>query len=63
MTNHPTIWALKIQPGGAKKGTDPYEFCKTQDPPIIGMGWGISKDFESAEEALKQHHTRDNTDQ
>lgn len=64
MSNHPTIWALKIQPGGAEEGTNPYEFCKAQNPPIIGIGWGISEEFESAEEALKQHQTRDShTDQ
>lgn len=60
MTNHPTIWSLKIQPGGAKEGADSYKFCKTHDPPIIGIGWGISEEFKSAEEALEHHRTRDN---
>ena len=35
-----SVYRLKIQPGGAKDGTDPYEFCK--DEGIVGIGWGYN---------------------
>ena len=60
MSSELTIWALKIQPGAAEPDTNPYEFCKNHDPPIIGMGWGLKKGYQNAEEALEEHHTREN---
>jgi len=35
-----SVYRLKIQPGGAKDGTDPYEFCK--DEGVVGIGWGYN---------------------
>ena len=35
-----SVYRLKIQPGGAKDGTDPYEFCKNEG--IVGIGWGYN---------------------
>lgn len=63
MTEPPTVWGLKIQPNSAEEGTTPYEFCKTQSPPIIGTGWGLSERYDSVEAALERHKSKGHTDQ
>lgn len=58
------IWTMKLQPGGADDDADPYNFCKTHEPPIVGIGWGLSQSYDSVEPALADHRDRDDhTDQ
>lgn len=49
-----SVYRLKIQPGGAKDGTDPYEFCKNGG--IVGVGWGYNTN-KFSEEDLNQIDT------
>lgn len=49
-----SVYRLKIQPGGAKRGTDPYEFCKNDE--ILGIGWGYNTD-QFSEKYLNQIDT------
>jgi len=32
-----TVYAMKLQPGGAAPSTEPYEFCREES--IVGVGW------------------------
>lgn len=35
-----SVYRLKIQPGGAEDGVEPYEFCKQEG--VVGVGWGYN---------------------
>lgn len=44
-----TVYAMKLQPGGAGSSTDPYGFCR--DESIVGVGWKPGEQtYESVEE-------------
>jgi hypothetical protein len=32
-----SVYAMKLQPGGAEESTNPYEFCRNEG--VIGVGW------------------------
>ncbi len=61
MSEHPTVWALKIQPNSAADEAVSYEFCKARS--IVGTGWGLDERFESKEDALEAHRSNGATDQ
>lgn len=44
-----TVYAMKLQPGGADPSTDPYGFCRGES--VVGVGWKAGEQtYESVEE-------------
>lgn len=50
-----TVYAMKLQPGGAEDWTDPFEFCREEG--IIGVGWAIDdeNEYETFDEVYEAH--------
>lgn len=50
------VYAMKLQPGDADDGTNPYEFCKQEE--VIGVGWHIERGrtYETVEDVYDQHY-------
>jgi len=55
-----TVYAIKLQPGGAEEGTDPFGFCREEE--IVGVGWKAGDEaytsVEEIHEALLQKAER-----
>lgn len=50
-----TVYAMKLQPGGADPDTNPFAFCRSEE--IIGVGWAVdySTEYDSVEQVYKGH--------
>lgn len=55
-----SVYAMKLQPGGAESSTDPYEFCREES--IVGVGWnpgeGSYETVEDIHEAFQRKADR-----
>jgi hypothetical protein len=50
-----SVYGMKLNPGAADPGSNPYEFCKSES--VVGVGWSLAneEDYESIEEVYEYH--------
>ncbi|WP_439028074.1 hypothetical protein [Haloarchaeobius sp. DT45] len=49
-----SVYGMKLQPGAAEAGTDPFEFCKQEG--VVGVGWGLDRrQFDTLDEVIENH--------
>ncbi|WP_436934098.1 hypothetical protein [Halovenus marina] len=49
-----TVYGMKLQPGAAEEGSDPFRFCKEKE--IIGVGWSLEdQEYDSIDEVYETH--------